>query len=141
MNNILFGLLVGFGSAIIVFPIGLWIYTLFRNANERRAIKRLMKQGKILEPLDPKDYDVKAWQNQKYGNINSENNKQLLEKLNDKIFHKNIETIDDNFMLKISEYVQHARKQGFKDEQIKAEFKKKSYSEELINKIFEENGK
>lgn len=57
-------LLVGFGSGLIIFPIFLSIFLLFKNTLERRRIKRLIKKGKFLSPLDVKDYDQKTWANQ-----------------------------------------------------------------------------
>jgi hypothetical protein len=127
-------LLIGFGSGLIIFPILLGIYVLIRNAKERRKIKRLMKQGKILKPIDPKDYDVEAWKNKRYGNITL--NIDDLNNFNARLFKKSIESSDDNFMVRVMDYIKEAKKHGYSDEQIKEEFRKKSYTEELINKIF-----
>lgn len=136
MNPFITWGLIGLGSGIIIFPIFLKLYLIIRNAKERRMIKKMMKKGQFLVPIDPKDYNVEAWKNQKYGNINPEEQKPYLDNLNLKLFKKSVESSDDSFMLKIRDYIKEARKLGYSDEQIKEEFKKKSYTEELINKVF-----
>jgi hypothetical protein len=130
--------LIGFGSGIILFPIGLWFYKLFKNTFERLRIKKMLRAGQFLVTIDTRDYDYKAWQNQRYGNINIEETKKDLEKLNEKIFKKSIESSDDNFFIRVNDYIKEARKIGYTDEQIREEFRKKSYTEDLINKIFEQ---
>jgi predicted RND superfamily exporter protein len=139
--NFFFLILIGFGSGIIIFPIGLLIYNTIKNAKERRAIKRMIKNNQFLIPIDTRDYDVKAWQNQKYGNINPEDYKQDLENLNLKIFKKDKDKtfkdkIYNDFISKIVNYLIEARKKGFTDEQLIEEFKKKNYSDEIINQVF-----
>ena len=76
---------VGFGSGIIILPIGMWVFNLFNDTLERRQIKRLISQGKFLTPLDTKDYDTKAWEKE----INPENQKEQLNNLDKKIFNSN----------------------------------------------------
>ncbi len=137
MNEFILYMLIGFASGIIIFPIILYIFNTFRNTKERRKIKKLMKQGKILTPIDPKDYDVEAWKGKKFGNIDIEAQKVYLDRLNEKIFKKSIESSDDSFFVRINDYIKEARKIGYSDKQIKEEFKKKSYTDELIEKIFE----
>jgi hypothetical protein len=88
-------ILIGFASGLIIFPIGLWIFNAIRDAIERRSIKRMMKQGKFLTPIDPKDYDVEAWKNKDYGNINPDEHKEELTNLNNKIFKKTEEENDN----------------------------------------------
>ena len=80
--------LIGFGSGLIIFPICLWFYRLFKNTGERRRVKRMLKKGQFLITIDPRDYDVNAWQNQKYGNINPEEHAEYLKNLHEKIFKK-----------------------------------------------------
>lgn len=57
-------MLIGFGIGAIVTPIGLIIYTLFRNTIQRRNIKKQIKAGNFLKPLDARDYNVEAWKDQ-----------------------------------------------------------------------------
>lgn len=139
MNEFILFILIGFGSGIFIFPVLLWFFNKIRSTLERRKIKRMLKKGQFLITIDPKDYNVNAWKNQKYGNINTDETKLDLERLNEKIFKKSIESTDDNFMIKIKDYIKEARKIGYSDEKIRLEFRNKSYTEDLINKIFEEN--
>jgi hypothetical protein len=128
-------MLIGFGSVIFIFPIGLWIYKMFKNTFERRRIKKMLKRGQFLITIDPRDYDYKAWQGKKYGNIDINETKKDLDRLNEKIFKKSVESSDDTFYSRVNDYIIEARKLGYTDEQITAEFRKKSYTDELINKI------
>lgn len=151
MNAFIIFMLIGFASGLIIFPIILLVYIKIKNAKERRTIKRMMKKGQMLIPIDPKDYNVEAWKNQEYGNINPEDNKEILENLNLKIFKKPLiedkkldekpeekkHEVSELFVSKAKEYLLKARGMGYTDSQITDEFKKKNYSEELINKIFE----
>lgn len=138
MDNFIIYIIIGFASGLIVFPIGLWLYLLIKNTKERRRIKKLIKQDKFLVPIDTRDYDSKAWTNQKYGNIDLIQSKKDLDNLDNKIF-KRIKILkeDNEFFNKVLNYLIEARKQGISDEQIKETFKKKKYSNELINRVFE----
>ena len=78
-------MLIGAGSGIIVLPIGMWIFNLINDTLERRAIKRLINQGKFLTPIDKKDYDTKAWEKE----IDTTNQQKQLDELNSKRFHGN----------------------------------------------------
>ena len=136
---------------LIIFPIGLWFYLLFKNTNERRKVKRLLRDNKFLIPIDKKDYDYKSWENKKYGNINPSDYENDLNNLNLKIFKKikiqeenpfedKKANYSDEFLKKALGYLKKAKEQGYEDEYIKIEFQKKNYPEDLINKIFE-NGR
>jgi multidrug resistance efflux pump len=46
----------------------------------------MIKRGEFLITIDPKDYDVKAWEKE----INVEEQKPFLENLNENIFNKKI---------------------------------------------------
>lgn len=152
MNSFVIFILIGFGAGIIIFPICLWIFLKIKDAKERRRIKRMIKQGKILTPIDPKDYNVEAWKNQKYGNIDIDAQKETLDSLNQKIFKRfkideekpmeeklpeKRQEVSEVFIARAKDYLLKARDLGYTDSQIIEEFKKKSYSEELIAKIFE----
>lgn len=148
MNAFLLLFLIGFGSGIIIFPIFLGIYLLFKRTIERRKIKRLIKQNKFLIPIDTKDYNYNVWQNQKYGNIDINKYKDDLIELNTKIFRK-IKIQEDNpfdekeeyseeFIQKAKGYLIKARESGYTDELIFLEFKKKNYPDQLINRLFNE---
>jgi flagellar biosynthesis/type III secretory pathway protein FliH len=170
-------LLIGLGLGLIVFPICLFLYIKISNAIMRRKIKRIMKKEQFLTPIDPKDYDVKAWQNKKYGNIDIEAQKEILKNLNLRIFkitdapqesqtHQTFQSsndvsdiknavsekiekiekiestenkenkISEGIIIQAREYLNRARKLGYSDALIRSEFKKKNYTEEVINKIF-----
>lgn len=139
MNWILRSLLIGMGLGLLVVPLFLFIFQGIKNTRERRKIKRMIKQGRMLIPIDPNDFDSKAWQNQKYGNIKLDTKE--LDEFNKKIFRKTLKDQDENFFIRIKDYIGQARKIGYTDEQIKEEFVKKSYSDDLIDKIFEENAR
>jgi hypothetical protein len=64
MNEFLKWLLIGFGSGLIVFPIGLGIFSLVKSTLERRKIKKMINKGQFLKPIDERDYDTEAWKNQ-----------------------------------------------------------------------------
>ena len=88
MNTFIQWLLIGLGVGILISFTIIFLYSLIKNTNERRNVKRMMKKGQFLTPIDARDYDVKAWQNQKYGNIDSNKNAEELPQLNKKIFEK-----------------------------------------------------
>lgn len=78
MNEFIQSLLIGAVIGLVIVPIILWIYTLIRNTRERRRVKRMIKTGNFLSPLDPKDYNTDIWQS----NIDVESNKRQLENIN-----------------------------------------------------------
>lgn len=81
-------LLTGAGIGLILMPIFVWIAKLFHNTSERRKIKRLIKKGKFLTPLDPRDYDSTGpWKNQITPAM-IEENKEQLKRLNTEMFRK-----------------------------------------------------
>lgn len=88
MNQVIIGILIGLLAGLIIFPIGLGIYLLIKNTLERRSGKRMLRDGKILTPIDTKDYDSKQWTGKKYGNIDVEAEKKVLEGLDEQIFKK-----------------------------------------------------
>lgn len=83
MNQFLLWLLIGFGAGIVIFPILLGIFILFKNTLERRKIKKMIKKGQFLIPIDTRDYDEKAWEGQIIHNVED------IKNLN-KIFEKKI---------------------------------------------------
>lgn len=141
MNEILTGILIGLGAGVVVFPIGLGIYKLFKNTIMRRKIKRMIRKGNFLIPIDPKDYNVSAWKDQKYGNIKPEDYEKDLKNLNFKIFKKLDDDkkmeVSDDFIKKAVNYIKKAKEMGYDDNFIKSEFRKKNYTEEVIKKIYE----
>lgn len=132
--------ILGFSSGIILFPLGLWVFLVIKNAKQRRHIKKLMRQGKILIPLDSKDYDVQAWQNKKYGNIDPTINRTDLENLQLKIFKKPIlkeeKEITKEFLAKAYAYLSQVKAMGYDDEFIRNEFRKRNYTDGMIKEIF-----
>jgi len=133
MNQVILGVLLGMLLGLVLFPIGLGIYSLFKNTFERIKIKKMMKQEKFLITIDPKDYDSKAWSNKKYGNIDVDKTKIDLDNLNKMIFKKKDDTTE-----KVLAYLNHAKKLNLTEEQLIEEFKKKNYKEEFINEMIEE---
>ena len=101
----------------------------------------MLRNGQFLVTIDPKDYDSMAWTGKRYGNIDIQETNKYLSKFNDKVFKKSLQSSDDNFYIRIKDYIKEARKIGYTDEQIREEFLKKSYDEELITRIFEQNGR
>ena len=85
MNIWLQYLLIGFGSGLIIFPIGIWIFNLFRNTIERRKVKQMIKQNQFLTTIDPRDFDHETWKNQ------IKINPADMENFNKKIFKKPFE--------------------------------------------------
>jgi hypothetical protein len=79
-------LLIGFGSGLIIFPIGIGVYSLFKNTLERRKVKIMMKKGEFLTPIDQKDYDAVTWAGQIIPDENA------VKHLNDSIFKRGIKT-------------------------------------------------
>lgn len=53
----LLGLGIGFVGLFIFIP----LFLLIRNTLERRKVKKLIKQGKFLMPIDKKDFDHEKW--------------------------------------------------------------------------------
>lgn len=155
MNDFLIGVLVGLACFIVLFPLGLWIYSFIRNTKERRKIKGMLKRGEFLTPLDEKDYNSKVWQNQRYGNINPEEHKEALKNLDIKIFNRNKrkkleevkvkeepreepkKEVKSNFKERIDDYVKQARQLGYDDDQIKDEFKRMGYTEDIIREALD----
>jgi DNA-binding transcriptional regulator YhcF (GntR family) len=133
MNPFLAYLLIGLGVGVPVFFIFLGIYKLIKNTMERRMVKRQIKAGKFLVPIDTRDYNVEAWKN----HIDVSKTAEDLNRLNQKIFKK-AEHSDmlKNFVLKAREYTTKAKANGKTEEEIKAEMKDNQYSDEMINKIF-----
>jgi hypothetical protein len=133
MNAFLLYFLIGLGAGLPLFMVGLLVYKLIKNTLERRKVKKEISKGNFLIPIDTKDYDSNAWKEK----IDSTTSKEDIENLNKKLFKKELYTVDYEFLLKAVNYLTEAKKIGYTDEQIKKDFKSKSYSEELINKIFD----
>ena len=77
--------LIGLGVGLVLMPIFVWVSKLFKNTIERRNIKRMIKAGQFLIPIDKKDYDYNgAWKNQ----IDPSLYEKDLKNLNDKVFNK-----------------------------------------------------
>ena len=137
MNIFLIATIIAVISGVVISPFLIALFFAIKNTMERRKIKELLKQNKFLITVDPRDYDSEAWKNKKYGNINLDETKIYLKELNERIFKKTQDNVDDNFIVRSVEYVREARKNNYNDEWIKEEFRKKGYTEDLINKIFE----
>lgn len=75
-------ILVGMASGLVIFPIGIGIYSLIKNTLERRKIKREIKKGNFMQPLDKNDYNHKMWAKE----IDVEANQKRLETLEKDIF-------------------------------------------------------
>ncbi len=84
MNLILLGCLLGLGATVILFPIGVGIYSLVKNVKERRRVKKMIKRGEFLHPIDIKDYDSERWKDE----INIEENKVRVADLDKDLFKK-----------------------------------------------------
>ena len=80
MNIWLLWILIGLGVGLFVVPIVLWIFNLIRNTIERRKVKKMIMTGEFLTPMDLKDYNSKAWENQ------IKHNPEDLKKLNMQLF-------------------------------------------------------
>ena len=81
------GLLIGGGIGLVLTPVIVFLFFTFKNAVDRRKIKRMIKKGQFLIPLEETDYNSKVWAKE----INIKEQTKSLEFLNDKIFHKHIE--------------------------------------------------
>jgi uncharacterized protein YcbX len=81
----LIALLIGLLIGIVIVPIMLWIWTKMIRAAEKHRIKRELKNGRFLQPMDKKDYDVEMWKDK----VNVDNNAAMLAELNDKVFKRN----------------------------------------------------
>ena len=75
-------LLIGMGSGLVILLVFIPIVTVIKNTKERIKIKRMIKRGDLLQPLDPKDYNTEAWKDK----IDVEANKERLDTLNEQIF-------------------------------------------------------
>jgi hypothetical protein len=78
------GLLIGCGiGLVVVLPLFIWIYSLVKDTLERRNIKRMIKKGDFLSPIDKKDFDQATWQE-----INVKKDEQNLKDLDKRIFNR-----------------------------------------------------
>jgi hypothetical protein len=64
MNQFVTGLLWGIGGSLILVPLFIWFGHIIKGTFERRKVKRLINKKEFLTPIDEKDYDVKAWENE-----------------------------------------------------------------------------
>jgi len=78
------GLLIGGGIGLVLTPVIVFLFFTFKNAVDRRKIKRMIKKGQFLIPLEETDYNSKVWAKE----INLDEQKPLLRNLNSKIFDK-----------------------------------------------------
>lgn len=126
--NFLTSVLIGLGSGVIIFPICLFTYVGIRNTMNRRRIKRLIVQGRFLSPIDPRDFDTKAWKE-----ITLDPNE--ITQFDSKIFRKKIlQDLKENEIIdKAKIYIKNSNKTK---EIMMEEMKNKHYSDDLINKIF-----
>jgi len=135
MNVYLLFFLIGLGAGIPIFLIWCGVYVFFRNVIERRKIKKMINNGQFLTCIDVRDYDSKAWA--KYIASPSESE---VKSFNKKLFKKTGEAfLEEEFVLKLKDYVSKARELRFRDEEIVEEFKRKGYTPEIINKVFEKD--
>lgn len=75
-------LLIGMGAGLVILLVFIPIITLVKNTKERIKVKRMIKRGDFLQPIDPKDYNTETWKDK----IDVEANKQKLASLNEQIF-------------------------------------------------------
>lgn len=128
-------LLFGGSIGLVIVPIFVGIAKLKKRVTERMSIKRLIKEGKYLVPIDPRDWDTNSpWKNQ----INPNDYKKDLQSINTKIFHKEI---DDNFIKQCFKHIKDSRQNGKTDDEIREEMRIKEYPEDLVKHLFlmEEN--
>jgi predicted tellurium resistance membrane protein TerC len=86
MGLFLTGLLIGMGSSLILTPLGLLFHKKIKDTKERRKIKKMIKNGEFLTPIDEKDYNSKLWES--YIDVNK--NREELENLNKQIFTSHV---------------------------------------------------
>ena len=75
-------LLIGMGAGLVILLVFIPIITLVKNTKERIKVKRMIKRGDFLQPLDPKDYNAEKWKDK----IDIEANKTRVDNLNEQIF-------------------------------------------------------
>lgn len=78
------GLLIGILVGIVIVPIGFFIFIKVKEAKIRREVKRLLHQGKFLQPIDKKDFDTEMWKDK----INFDGLDEQVSELSDKIFRR-----------------------------------------------------
>lgn len=77
------GLLAGcLAGLIIVMPIIVAIRKFIRNTKERVLVKKLLKLGQILMPIDAKDYNIEMWKEE------IPLDEEAIKKFNKKLFKK-----------------------------------------------------
>jgi len=84
--DIIIGTAIGAVITIIILPFFLWIYYKYKETKVRKEIKQMIVDGKILKPLDKKDYDTEMWKHE----INAKQMAEDLKNLNEKIFNKEV---------------------------------------------------
>jgi hypothetical protein len=89
--NFWIAVLIGLGCGIVGFPILLFILITIKNTLMRLKVKKMIKKGQFLIPIDEKDFDTKAWTGKKFGNIDLDKNRIDLENLSTKIFTKKLD--------------------------------------------------
>ena len=77
MSDIVEGLLWGIGGAIILVPLGIWLYHRMKNKKEKQDIAGKIERGEFLTPMDEGDYDSKAWRREIDTSSNVESLKHL----------------------------------------------------------------
>lgn len=132
MSPFLLYFLIGLACGFPLFFIGFFFYKKIKNTMERRAIKKLIKQGKFLSPVDIKDYDSEAWKEYIDPFVMSEG----LKSFNQNIFKVNYE--EEQVVDKAKDYIIKTRLLGFNDDEIIKEFKKKNYPISLVSRLFQE---
>lgn len=61
MTSFFIYILIGCGAGIIALPIFMLIHNMIARAIEGRKIKREIKRGNFLIPIDPNDFNTKTW--------------------------------------------------------------------------------
>lgn len=82
--NILLGLGIGALIGLILAPLVLWIISKLRETKARNKIKEMLEAGKIMMPIDEKDYDTTMWKDHI-----PKNAKEVLNNLDTTIFKRN----------------------------------------------------
>lgn len=77
---------IGIAVGLILVPLVFWIIVKVKDTKERKHIKEMIKEGKIIFPIDEKDFDTKMWRN----HIDLDEMKKTVDNLDNKIFKRNI---------------------------------------------------
>lgn len=123
------GLLLGMGAGLIALMVIIPIVSKVKSTKERMMVKKLIKEGKYLQPIDPKDYDSTNWEG-----IDKEKNAEILSNFDERIFKRN-EKYPIEFLNQVKEYLVLAESKGISRDKVVEEFKSKNYPQNLIDEL------